>query len=67
MPLNVSFGATACGLAAGDMKHPNSTPADGGPAQWPVFCVVGDTTTEGKLTGRFGDPLWGFLAISLHR
>ena len=49
------------------MKHPNSTPADGGPAQWPVFCVVGDTTTEGKLTGRFGDPLWGFLSISLHR
>ena len=57
----VRFGKD-CPLVAGYDKKTDGR--DGGPAVWPVFCLI---DSRRVLEGRFGDPLWSFLSLSLHR
>eukprot|EP00397_Hematodinium_sp_SG-2012_P006488 GEMP01006520.1.p1 GENE.GEMP01006520.1~~GEMP01006520.1.p1 ORF type:complete len:616 (+),score=116.11 GEMP01006520.1:159-2006(+) len=57
----LKFGSN-CPLKAGYNK--NLEGSDCGPAIWPVFCVL---NSNRMLRGRFGDPKWSFLSVSLNR
>ena len=68
-PVDVGFGPGDCDWSGGYNKYENDILPDSGPAQWPVFCVRRNSTSGERnlLSGRFGDPTYSYLSVSLHR